>query len=302
MKILLTGSTGQLGNALKSALQATGEIIIPPRDQMDFCKPELVRATIQQVRPDVIINPAAYTAVDLAETEPELARLVNAITPGVIADEARKIGAALIHYSTDYVFDGSKRNADGELLSYKETDTPNPINVYGKTKLEGEQIIRASGCNHLIFRTSWIYSMFGKNFLLTMLRFAKERDELKIVNDQWGAPSSAGWLAQTTQSILAQLLQTKSQTQWWSQHNGLYHLTPNGRTSWCGFTEEIFRLAAAERLLEKAAPRVLGIPSSAYPTPATRPVNSCLNSELIGERFSMTIPTWQSELAICMAS
>lgn len=300
MKILLTGSTGQLGNALKSALQAMGEIVIPPRDQMDFCRPELVRATIQQIRPDVIINPAAYTAVDLAETEPDIARTINAVTPGVIADEARKIGAALIHYSTDYVFDGSKRNANGDLLSYTETDAPNPINVYGKTKLEGEQLIRASGCNHLIFRTSWVYSKFGKNFLLTMLRFAKERDELNIVNDQWGAPSSAAWLAKTTQAILAQLLAAKSQAQWWSQHNGLYHLTPAGQTNWCEFAQEIFRLAMAQHLLEKAAPRVTGIPSSAYPTPAARPTNSCLDCDLAQEHFSLAIPSWQSELALCI--
>ena len=300
MRILLTGSTGQLGNALKSALQTTFEVIVPPRDQMDFCKPDLVRETIQDIRPDVIINPAAYTAVDLAETEPELARMINAITPGVIAEEANKLGAALIHYSTDYVFDGNKRGAEGELLPYQENDAPRPINVYGKTKLEGEQLIRASGCHHLIFRSSWIYSKFGKNFLLAMLRLAKERDELNIVNDQWGAPSSAAWLAKTTQAILAQLLQAESQAQWWSQHNGLYHLTPTGRTSWCGFTEEIFRLAQAEHMLEKPAPRVVGIPTSAYPTPATRPTNSCLNSDLAQEHFSLAIPSWQSELALCM--
>ena len=302
MRILLTGSTGQLGNALKSALQTTFEIILVPRDQMDFCKPELVRETIQRIRPDIIINPAAFTAVDLAEAEPGTARMINAVTPGVIADEAKKLGAALIHYSTDYVFDGSKCDAEGGLLAYTESDTPCPINVYGKTKLEGEQLIRASGCNHFIFRTSWIYSKFGNNFLLTMLRFAKERDELKIVNDQWGAPSSAAWLAKATQAIIAQLLKVESPAQWWSQHNGLYHLTPTGRTSWCGFTEEIFRLAIAEQILEKAAPRVIGIPTSAYPTPATRPANSCLNSALVQEHFSLTIPSWQSELAICMGS
>jgi dTDP-4-dehydrorhamnose reductase len=302
VRILLTGSTGQVGHALKRALQGFGDIIIPSREKMDLSKPELVRATIHEIRPDLIINPAAYTAVDLAEKEPDLARVINAVSPGVMAEEAKKLGAAFIHYSTDYVFDGSKRHVDGELLAYTENDAPCPVNVYGKTKLEGEQLILASGCNHLIFRTSWIYSMFGKNFLLTMLRLAKEREELNIVDDQWGAPSSAAWLARTTHEILIQMQKATSNSQWWSQNTGLYHLTPSGRISWCGFTNEIFRLAASEHMLEKPAPRVLGIPTSAYPTPATRPVNSCLNSDRAKEQFSLSIPPWQAELALCMAS
>lgn len=300
MRILLTGSSGQVGHALHSALQGKGEIIIPPREKMDLSQPELIRETIQQIRPDLIINPAAYTAVDLAEREPELAHSINALAPGVMAEEAKKLGAALIHYSTDYVFDGSKRDAGGKLVAYTESDLPGPINVYGKTKLEGEQLIRASGCDHLILRTSWIYSMFGKNFLLTMLRLAKERDELRVVNDQWGAPSSATWLAATTQAILTQLQAANSPRLWWSKNQGLYHLTPSGVTSWCGFTEEICRLAQAENMLEKPAPRVVGIPSSEYPTPAKRPDNSCLNSDLLHKRFSLDLPSWQSELANCM--
>ncbi|MES2049501.1 MAG: dTDP-4-dehydrorhamnose reductase [Pseudomonadota bacterium] len=300
MRILLTGSTGQVGHALQNALQGMGEIIIPARENMDLSQPELVRATIQQIRPDLIINPAAYTAVDLAEREPELARTINAIAPGIMAEEAKKLGAALIHYSTDYVFDGSKHDASGKLLAYTESDVPCPINVYGKTKLEGEQLIRASGCDHLILRTSWIYSNFGKNFLLTMLRLARERDELRVVNDQWGAPSSAVWLAATTRAIIKQLQATNSTQLWWSKNKGLYHLTPSGLTSWCGFAEEIFRLAKSGNMLEKPAPRLVGIPSSEYPTPARRPINSCLNSDLFKRQFSLDLPSWQSELSNCM--
>jgi dTDP-4-dehydrorhamnose reductase len=302
VKILLTGSTGQVGHALCSALKGLGEIIIPSREKMDLSQPELMRETIQEIRPDLIINPAAYTAVDKAESEPELARSINALAPGIMAEEAKKLGAALVHYSTDYVFDGGKRDAGGTLLPYKESDLPCPINVYGKTKLEGEQLIRASGCDHLILRTSWIYSKFGKNFLLTMLRLARERDELKVVNDQWGAPSSAVWLAATTRTILTQLQSAKSARLWWSENTGLYHLTPTGLTNWCEFTEEIFRLAKSENILEKPAPRLVGIPSSEYPTPAKRPVNSGLNSDLLRTQFSLGLPSWQSELANCIAS
>lgn len=302
MRILLTGSTGQVGHALQIALQGLGEIIIPARDQMDLVNPDLIRATIQKIRPDLIINPAAYTAVDQAEREPELAYAVNAIAPGIMAEEAKNLGAALIHYSTDYVFDGSKRDADGKLLAYTESDATGPINMYGKTKLKGEQLIRASGCVHLILRTSWIYSTFGKNFLLTMLRLAKERDELRVVNDQWGAPTSAVWLAETTRAILTQLQHAKSTQLWWSKNQGIYHMTPTGLTSWYGFTEEIFRLALAQDLLEKPAPRLVGIPSSEYLTPASRPINSSLNCDFLKSQFSLLLPSWQSELANCMAN
>ena len=301
MRILLTGSTGQVGHALQSALQGLGEIIIPPREKMDLSQPELMRATIQEIRPDLIINPAAYTAVDQAECEPELALTINAISPGIMAEEAKKLGAGLIHYSTDYVFDGSKRDASGNLLAYTENDVTCPINVYGQSKHEGEQLIRASGCNYLILRTSWIYSKFGKNFLLTMLRLARERDELRVVNDQWGAPSSAVWLAATTAAIITQLQNANSPGLWWSENKGLYHLTPSGLTSWCGFAEEIFRLAVSNNMLENPAPRLVGIPSSEYATPAMRPINSCLSSDLLRTRFSLGRPSWQSELANCMA-
>lgn len=303
MRILLTGSSGQLGHALSTALQGLGSVIIPPRAQMDLSQPDLLRQTIRAIAPDLIINPAAYTAVDKAESEPQLAHLINALAPAIMAEEAKKLGAALIHYSTDYVFDGSKRNAAGDFTPYDEQDSPGPLNVYGKTKLEGELAIRASGCHHLIFRTSWVVSMFGKNFLLTILRLAKERTELKIVNDQWGAPSPAPWLAGMTAQVLAQMHAAVAPQEWWSKNSGLYHLTPSGYTSWCGFTEEIIRLATAQALelglLDQAPPIVSGIPASEYPTPARRPVNSRLSTSKFEKQFALSIPDWQTALAAC---
>lgn len=299
MRILLTGSSGQLGHALQHSLQGLGEIIIPPREQLDLSQPDLLRQTIRAIAPDLIINPAAYTAVDKAESEPQLAHMINAIAPGILAEEAKKLGAGLIHYSTDYVFDGSKRAATGELLPYEEQDLPCPINVYGESKREGELAIQASGCDHLILRTSWVYSMFGKNFLLTILRLAKERDELRIVNDQWGSPSPAPWIADMTAQILAQLQGAKSPQEWWSKNSGLYHLTPAGYTSWCGFTEEIISQALRLELLDKAAPKVSGIPASDYPTPARRPVNSRLNTSRFEKQFGLALPGWQSALVAC---
>lgn len=300
MRILLTGSTGQVGHALQSTLQGFGNVIIPARDQMDLSKPDQIRASIQQIKPDLIINPAAYTAVDQAESEPELVFTINELAPGIIAEEAKKLGAALIHYSTDYVFDGNKRDADGNLIAYSEQDIPCPISVYGKSKLAGEQAIQASGCNHLIFRTSWVYSDFGKNFLLTMLRLAKERHALKIVNDQWGAPCSADWIAKTTVDILRQVPNSSSAQAWWKQHGGLYNMTTVGKTSWCGFTEEIIRSADQLRLLGKPAPTITGMSAKEYPTQATRPVNSLLSTELLSAHFNILVPEWQQSVIDCL--
>jgi dTDP-4-dehydrorhamnose reductase len=304
MKILLTGSTGQLGHYLQSTLATIGTVIIAPREQMDLSQPELVRASIRDIKPDLIVNPAAYTAVDRAESERELAYAINAESPQVMAKEAKRLGIALVHYSTDYVFNGEQHAPNGELTPYFETDATDPINVYGASKLAGENAIRASGCDHLILRTSWVYSLFGKNFLLTMLRLANEREELKIVADQWGAPSSAPWLATATTEILAQyksMLAEESAAQiWWEKNSGTYHMTPTGFTSWCGFTEEIVRLAAQQNLLGKPAPRISGIPASDYPTPAKRPMNSRLNTDLLAKQFALSIPSWQEALAECL--
>lgn len=307
MRILLTGSTGQVGNALLAPLRAAGELIVADRSHMDLSKPDQIRATIRSVRPNLIVNPAAYTAVDKAESEPGLAQSINGDAPGIIAEEARMLGAALIHYSTDYVFDGTKRDAGGNLVAYTEQDTPNPMNTYGKTKLAGEQAIAASGCAHLILRTSWVYSRFGQNFLLTMLRLSNERDALRIVNDQWGAPTWAGWIAQATAEIVQRLTAAEQDTRgaaWnidaWQQASGIYNLSTLGCTSWCGFAEAIIRQADTLGLLSKAAPSVTGIPSADYPTAASRPANSMLSMDLLTERFQIQPPSWDQALRDCL--
>ena len=214
-RILITGKTGQVGYELERSLQGLGEIIALDRSQMDLADLDQVRDVIRRIKPTLIVNPAAYTAVDKAESEPELALRINGEAPGVMAEEAHKLGAAMIHYSTDYVFDGSK---DG---SYVETDPTCPINVYGSSKLAGEQAIQATGIPHLILRTSWVYSTHGKNFLLTMLRLAKEREELSIVSDQFGAPTWSRTIADTTAHIVAQSLAASDQQAWWQACSGL---------------------------------------------------------------------------------
>jgi len=304
MKILLTGVSGQLGRTLQDQLAAKHTLITPTRAELDLSNPDAVHAYTLACQPDLIINPAAYTAVDKAESEPDLAHAVNALAPAAFAAAAKQCGIGLIHYSTDYVFDGSLRNPDGSLAAYTEDAAANPQNVYGATKLAGEQAIAASGCQYLIFRTSWVYSLFGKNFLLTMLRLASERDELRIVNDQWGAPTSAQAISDITSGILEQLVNaenTGNADAWWQKHQGLYHLTTRGHTSWCGFTEEILRQAQAAGLLSKPAPAVTGIPASDYPTPARRPVNSCLNTNLLESAFGLRPPEWQVALKNCLS-
>jgi len=301
MKILLTGTTGQLGHTLLPLLSQHHEVIAPTRAELDLSDAVAIAAFVGDCKPDLIINPAAYTAVDKAETEPALAHAINGVAPGVFAEQAKKLGIGLIHYSTDYVYDGSLRLANGDLVSYTEDAATNPLNVYGKTKLAGEQAIITSGCQYLIFRTSWVYSTFGKNFLLTMLRLANERDELRVVSDQWGAPTSADSIASTTVDIVGQLCQSNDAAQWWKAHQGIYHLTTKGRTSWCGFTEEILRQATVSGRLKKTAPIVTGIPAVDYPTPAQRPVNSCLDTTRLVHAFGISVPTWEVALATCLA-
>ena len=300
MKILLTGTTGQLGHTLLPLFNAHYEVVAPTRQELDLSDAAAIEAFVAECRPDLIINPAAYTAVDKAETEPDVAHAINAVAPAVLAEQAKKLGIGLIHFSTDYVYDGGLRDAQGGLPSYTEDAQTNPLNVYGKTKLAGEQAIIASGCDYLIFRTSWVYSTFGKNFLLTMLRLANERDELRVVNDQWGAPTSANSIAKVTANIVGQLLAAEDAAQWWASHRGIFHLTTQGRTSWCGFTEEIVRLAATTGRLTKAAPKVIGIPAVEYPTPAKRPTNSCLDTTLLSTTFGLQAPTWQDALIDCL--
>ena len=286
-RILITGKTGQVGYELERSLQGLGEIIALDRSQMDLADLDQVRDVIRRVKPTLIVNPAAYTAVDKAESEPELALRINGVAPGVMAEEAKKLGAAMIHYSTDYVFDGSK---DGP---YVETDPTCPINVYGSSKLAGEQAIQAAGIAHLILRTSWVYSTHGKNFLLTMLRLAKEREELSIVSDQFGAPTWSRTIADTTAHIVAQSLTASDQQAWWQARSGLYHLTAQGQTSWFGFTEAIM---AHPSITKK--PRLKPILAQDYPVPAKRPINSVLSSQRLMDTFCR-IPDWEDALRLC---
>lgn len=284
MKILLTGTTGQVGFELARNLKEFGEIVGVDRSQFDLANLDQVRSVIRQVKPRLIVNAAAYTAVDLAESNPELARRVNAQAPAVMAEEAKTLGAALIHYSTDYVFDGEKPAA------YVETDPTNPINVYGATKLEGEQAIIAADVPHLIFRTSWVYGARGKNFLLTMLRLAKEREELRVVCDQHGAPTWSRTIADTTGALLKQ---AQDEDGWWARNSGVYHLVSQGATTWHGFTQAIVHLAGFDC-------RVIPISSDEYPVPARRPANSCLDTGKLS-KLNVELPNWRDALEACMA-
>ena len=288
MRILLTGKTGQVGYELERSLQGLGEIIALDRSQMDLANLDQVRDVIRSVKPNLIINPAAYTAVDKAESEPELAMRINGQAPAIMAEEAKKLGAAMIHYSTDYVFDGSKSTP------YVETDPTCPINVYGATKLVGEQAIQAAGIPHLILRTSWVYGMYGKNFLLTMLRLAQEREELRIVADQYGAPTWCRTIADTTAQIVAQAKGAQHKQEWWQERSGIYHLTAQGQTTWFGFTEAILENATIAK-----KPVLIPIATQDYPLPAQRPANSVMASEKLMHKFC-SLPTWEDALTSCL--
>lgn len=300
MRILLTGTSGQLGRSLAKALSDFSELITPQRAELDLSDLASIAPYIQQCKPDLIIHPAAYTAVDQAERESELAYSINAEAPGILAQEAKRLGIGLIHFSTDYVFDGSKGTTNGERILYSEEDICAPLNVYGASKLAGEQAIVNSGCAYLIFRTSWVYSDFGKNFLLTILRLAKEKTELNIVNDQWGTPSSTLFLSNTVKQILLQLQQAETPATWWQAHQGIYHLTPSGFTNWCEFSQHIVTHAARLGLLNAPLPTIQGIPSSAYPTPAQRPQNSCLDKTKLSQNFGIDIQNWDLALQSCL--
>jgi len=291
MKILLFGKNGQVGWELNRSLQPLGEVIALGRDDADFSDPESLRQIVQDISPDVIVNAVAYTAVDKAEEEEELAAKVNSIAPGVLAEEAKKLNALLVHYSTDYVFDGAKEEP------YIETDEAKPINAYGRTKLAGEQAIQSSGCDYLIFRTSWVYASRGHNFLLTMLKLAQERVELSIVNDQIGSPTSARLIADTTVLCVQQAIKEKLVGIFSSD---LYHLTTSGHTSWHGFTKEIIKLASNSLNLQLTIKELKAIPTSDYPTPATRPMNSQLALTKLESVFTIKMPDWRNELELCI--
>lgn len=288
--ILLTGANGQVGWELQRALAPLGKVVALTRQQLDLGSPDAIRAALRQHRPDIIVNPAAYTAVDKAESEPNLAQAVNGTAPGIMAEEAKLSDALLVHYSTDYVFDGTK------AAPYTEHDTPNPQSVYGKTKLAGEQAIQAVSGRHLILRTSWVYGVHGGNFVKTVLRLARERDALRIVNDQFGAPTWARLLAQSTSNILQQLMIRPDDSKL-----GLYHLTATGSTSWYDYAQEIVRLARLhDRALRDKPLAIHGIPTSEYPLPAVRPANSVLATDKIHSAFGLSLPAWQDDLAECM--
>ncbi|MBW4643631.1 MAG: dTDP-4-dehydrorhamnose reductase [Goleter apudmare HA4340-LM2] len=292
MKILLTGATGQVGWELQRTLMTLGEVISVGRGQMDLAQPDTIRRTIEEVRPNLIVNPAAYTAVDKAESEPELAMAINGIAPGVIAEAAKSLGAAIIHYSTDYVFDGS------QTTPYTEKDQPNPQNIYGQTKLAGEQAIAAVGVPHLILRTSWVYSLRGKNFLLTMLRLAQEREEIRVVDDQIGAPTWSRMIAEVTSQILAQAPENVSD--FIASQGGVYHLTASGKTSWYRFTKAI--LTHDEKPGDRKLQRLIPITTQEYPTPASRPAYSLLDTQKLTRTFGLVPPDWERSLELVLAT
>ena len=282
-RFLNTGANGQLGFELQRALAPLGEVAACGRDACDLSSPDSIRAAVRAAKPDVIFSAGAYTAVDKAESEPDLACAVNATAPGILGEEAAKLGALVIHYSTDYVFDGTKPSA------YCETDATNPLGVYGKTKLEGENALAASGADHLIFRTSWVFGAHGKNFLKTILRLASTRDELRIVADQFGAPTGAALLADASTHIAVRYLRNGRE----NFPFGLYHLTAGGETSWHGFAQHIVARAVAANSPIKATPeRILPIPAAEYPTPAARPANSRLKTLKFRNAFGLPLPDW----------
>ena len=289
MKILLFGKNGQVGWELQRSLAPLGELVALDAHGQDMCGDftdlEGVAETIRLVAPDVIVNAAAHTAVDKAESEPELARTINALAPAVLAREAKQSGAWLIHYSTDYVFDG---NGDQPWL---ETDATGPLSVYGSTKLEGEQLIQQSGCLHLIFRTSWVYGARGGNFAKTMLRLARERDSLNVINDQFGAPTGADLLADVTAHAIRSARQR-------TELSGLYHLVAAGVTSWHGYASFVIDFARQAGIpLKVAADAIKPVPTTAYPTPARRPLNSRMSAARLQHSFDLHLPDWKIGVA-----
>ena len=299
--ILLIGSNGQVGRDLSEALPRVGDVTALDRQKLDLTRPDEIRGAIQASRPGWIVNAAAYTAVDKAESEEALARAINAEAPRVMAEEARKIGACLVHYSTDYVFDGKK------AAPYDERDAPSPQNAYGRTKLEGERAIQESGANHLIFRTAWVYTTRGRNFLLTILRLATQREELKIVRDQIGAPTLSGEIARATTRVIDKIASGDHEPATLPDASGIYHMTAGGETSWHDFAVAIVERAqaSADQLawfvsatgsLPILARRITPISTSEYPTPAPRPAYSVLSNARLNRVFSIQLPEWRTQL------
>jgi len=300
-KILLTGKTGQVGRQLARLLERLGEVTAVDRQQLDLSKADDIRRVVRRVQPDLIVNAAAYTAVDRAESEEAAAQAINAVAPGVLAEEAKRAGALLVHYSTDYVFDGAKGKP------YEEDDPTNPLSVYGRTKLEGERAIERANPAYLIFRTAWVYAREGRNFLLTILRLASEKEELRIVRDQTGAPTSSGEIAAATVTVLEQIRKPAGDNRRWPEIRGIYHMTAGGETSWYEFAKMILELAASQSRPEAwlaaatggrplMARRVVPITTTEFPTPARRPRYSVLSNKRLNEEFGVTLPDWETQL------
>lgn len=301
MKLLIIGATGQVGWQLQRTLAPLGEVIAVTRAEVDLSHPEHAAAAVARIEPDVLVNAAAYTAVDKAEDEPELARVINAVAPGCIAKELARTGGLMIHYSTDYVFDGSKPEP------YIENDPTGPLNVYGQTKLEGEQAIAATGCAHIILRTSWVYDIRGKNFLKTVLRLARQKEELRMVDDQHGAATWARAIAEATAAIIAK--RSASPGPQSLKPSGVYHLTAAGETTWAGFAQAILEeynellawpVEAGEFGAPLLAKRVVPITSAMYKTPARRPSNSRLSNKKLQHDFGIRLPDWRHLLRFAL--
>lgn len=305
--ILLTGKNGQVGAELLRLLPQVGEVVAFGHNQLDLSNPSDICRAIREVRPQLIVNAAAYTAVDQAETDETTAQAVNAQAPGLLAEEAKKIGASLVHYSTDYVFDGTKK------VPYVETDSANPINVYGKTKLAGEEAIRGSGASHLIFRASWVYATRGRNFLLTILRLATEREELRIVCDQVGAPTWASEVAAATAKILARIHQKNDHSFVFSEVSGTYHMSAAGQTTWYDFAETILEkaevnghsvdwLSAATQGRRLITRRVIPVSTDEFGSLTPRPAYSILSNSCLNQTFGVALPNWHDQLQRCFVS
>ncbi|SOY88865.1 dTDP-4-dehydrorhamnose reductase [Cupriavidus taiwanensis] len=285
---LITGSNGQVGFELRRSLAPLGKVVALDRSSCDLSQPDDIRRAVREHQPDVIVNPAAYTAVDRAESEPELAYAINGTAVGVLAEEAKALGSLLVHYSTDYVFDGTKAGA------YVETDSVNPQSVYGKSKLAGEQAITAAGAAHLVFRTCWVAGAHGSNFAKTMLKLGRERDSLRVIADQFGAPTTAALIADVTAQVVARHWLSSDRT---SFASGIYHLAAAGETTWHAYASEVLCYAAAKGIELKVDPaRIEAIPATAYPLPAPRPANSRLDTSKLRQTFGIHLPDWQQGL------
>ena len=289
MRILLLGSAGQVGWELGRTLAPLGDVLRVDRRQADLTDKDAVRRVVRETEPALIVNAAAYTAVDRAESDQKVAHAVNGEAPGILADEARRLGAALVHFSTDYVFDGKK------TAPYTEDDPASPVSVYGASKLEGERAIQAVGGAYVILRTSWVYGMRGRNFLLTIRRLASEQPALRIVDDQTGAPTWSRMIAEATALIVARAARSGAP---FGDTSGVYHLTAGGATTWFGFAREILRHHAALGIA--SAPTLDPIPTAEYPTPARRPANSLLDNDKLRRAFGLALPAWDESLRMCV--